>query len=379
MRRRAHGSAGRTQPLPLLLLLGVMLAAVLLPTLYGRRTPPPAPARPAEDAASSQQRLTEARIAARPAMERAVRWLEAQQRPDGSFHSARYDRPGTTAVVCWMVLEATGEADRPSVRRALAWLRERADPAAVPAGSAYGNYDAAMFLAALFHHYRLAAEAPTTQRIRAAVTASDRDLIRRLAWYCRDCATPEQWGYQCAFRDRPAGPAPAPRVVGAAWVGDGSGVAAVARHHRRFWRGDNSNAGYGWMGLRAAALLGAGVLDDAFVAAEIERMLTTRITTGERRRVRIERSIGRELPGFGGVWPALGWEAEVWIGGWSYAHNRQVPSLSAGGAATLAYAWQEAEERGLCDDALRRRLGAALLGAVGSLHAGADPAVYCQY
>jgi hypothetical protein len=364
---------------PLLILLAVILAAAVLPQLLGGASAPAPAPRPNEDASNSQQRLAEARTAARPAAERAVRWLEAQQRPDGSFHSPRYDRPGTTAVVCWMLLEATGEAHRASVRRALGWLRERADPATVPAGSAYGNYDAAMVLTALFAHYQLAARAPRARDMRAAVTAADRALIRRLAWYCRDCATPEQWGYQCTFRDRPAGAAPRLGVVSAAWVGDASGVAAVSRHHRRFWRGDNSNAGYGWMGLRAAALLGVAVMDDAFVAAEIERMLTTRITTGERRRVRIERSVGRELPGFGGMWPALGWEAQVWIGGWSYAHNRQVPSLSAGGAATLAYAWQEAEERGLCDDALRRRLGAAMLGAIGSLHAGADPAVFCQY
>lgn len=385
--RGRRTAAGNARVIGLIISVLVLVVVTVIPALTTldaevapRRGAVPPP--PREDESASAARSAAARAAATAPIARAVRWLESQQRADGSFPSARYDRPGATAIVCWIVLESTGEARRPSVVRALAWLREHADPArraAAGAAGPYGNYDAAATLVALFHHYRLTATHESSPRLRAALTPGDQALVARLARYCLGCAAPDRWGYAAAGPAGSVSTSPRPEAAGAEALRDPAVVSAVPTHHRRYWNGDNSNAGYGWMALRAASMLGVRVADDAFVTAELERLLATRITTGVRRTVRVTHDAGSRHAGFHGMWPVPAWEAEVDIGGWSYAHGTQIPAMSASTAASLLYCWQEASERALLDDARRRRSAAAVLGALGSLRVAADPAVFCLY
>ncbi|MBI3271001.1 MAG: hypothetical protein HYZ53_18505 [Planctomycetes bacterium] len=337
----------------------------------------------------------------RRGLERGRMWVLGRQRPDGTFPNAYDGTPGSHALVLWTLLAGGISTEDPSVKRGLAYLRENADPELRP--TPYGNYTAALALAALYAYYdrrvehgaslapaaapsagpshALSPSPPPTVPIAAAetrraallalVSPEDRELVRRLVRYVRCCATPERWKYaalgtlSARLREAPLPFAAVPIPVRL------EATALPARNRPQAWLGDNSNAQYGWMGLRAGSLLGVSVEDDAFVRAEVERLARTR-RSGSGGVLRLERA-GED--GFPGLWPGPEIRENVLEGGWAYADGEQLPTMTTGGVASLLYAWQEAEERGLMTPALRLEARAAALGGIAWLFGATKPKI----
>ncbi len=305
---------------------------------------------------------------ARSAVARGRDWLERQQSPDGTFPSL-YPSAGCHALALWTLLECGAPTADPAVQRTLGWLRGNADPAR--GLGQHAQYGAALTLVALqSYHYRRAAEAETFRSgedwVRAArrgLTSADRAWVERLVRYVRACSTGTHWLYS-AMPGRPAELADAGLPVAAPPPGAEAGSPRWSGVRMK-WGGDNSNAQYGWMGIRAATLLGVTLVDDRFFHEELERLLRSP-EPGIGSAVSIARDGDR---GFPGLWDAPEVRRNVTRLGWGYGNGDPLPTMTTGCIASLIYAWQEAEERGLMTGELRVRAREAVLGGIADLFA----------
>jgi squalene-hopene/tetraprenyl-beta-curcumene cyclase len=130
------------------------------------------------------------------AMDKAIRFLDQQQRPEGFWTSGEY--PGLTALIAQAYLATAKHKDTSAVKKALAFVRSQAKPDGSISAGRMANYNTSICLAALLR----AGEARDEKLIEAA----RRFLIGAQVKGAADPSHEGGFGYDPAGGTKPARP-----------------------------------------------------------------------------------------------------------------------------------------------------------------------------